>query len=228
MPINTQTRNYIIAGVLALIAVIAIALYIHAHPLNSSSSGQAATSTPITTTTNGVTVSGGNATVTEQSPALVAPDYKKPLTFQADVSADVRAVFQHQFDLTIQALDKDKSSFAAWVNLSTLRKGTGDYKGSETILIYVSKLYPKSTVPTDNLGSLYLDFIKDYPKAESNFKASIGNDPHDINAYEQLTSLYTTYGYKDKATARALLQQGLAANPGNQTLLDLQTQLGTQ
>lgn len=228
MPTNTRTRNGIVVAAFVLIAILAIAYFIYTRPGKSLPASQEATTTPITTTTDGVTVSGGTATVTELPSAPVPPDYKKPLIFQTDVSADVRAAFQYQFDQTVKALDKDKLNFAAWVNLAILRKGTKDYKGTETILIYLSKLYPKSTVTFDNLGSLYLDFLKDYPKAELNYKTSIANDSHDINAYQQLVSLYTIYGYKDKATARTLLQQGIAANPGNQTLIQLQTQLDAQ
>jgi tetratricopeptide (TPR) repeat protein len=228
MSINTQSRNHIIAGVLAIIVIIALASYTYTRRSASKSTEQSATSSAITTTTDGVTVSGGTVTVTSQSSSPVAPDYKKQLTFKADLSDDVRSALQRQFDMTVAVLDNDKLSFRSWVNLATMRQTTGDYKGAEVVLTYVSKIYPKSTVPFDNLGWLYLDFLKDYPKAESAFKQAIKNDAHDINAYQQLVSLYTIYGYKDVAAARDLLKQGLAANPGSQALLDIQTQLGTQ
>ena len=95
--------------------------------------------------------------------------------------------------------------------------------------MYVSKLYPTSSVPFDNLGSLYLDFIKEYRKAEENFKQAIENDAHDITAYQQLFSLYTLYGYKsDTSAAAELVAQGLKDNPNNQTLLQYQVQLGAR
>ncbi len=185
--------------------------------------------TTIAITENGVTVRGGDVTVTEEKPASPrpkAPDYKAPLTFASSVSEDVRGALERQRIATIAQLDKDPVSFNAWINLGNIRHTAGDYKGAEAAWTYAGVLYPKSSVPFDNLGWLYLDFIKDYPKAETNFLRAIANDAHDINAYEQLFSLYTMYGYVPRANAAAdLVERGLKANPGNQTLLQMQEQL---
>jgi len=232
--LNTSRNPHnIAAAALAIIAIIAIAGYffIYRTP-NAPASGTSASSTPITTTIGGVTITG-DATVTEVTTKPVqAPDFRIPLTFNDSMSAEVRAALIRQFEATVKILEGNKLSFDAWINLGTLRKTTGDYVGAEADWKYVASLYPKSTVPSDNLGGLYLDFLKNYPKAETYYKLSIANDPQDINAYQQLISLYTVYGYpsaqagKDKALA--LIEQGLKANPDNQTLLDLRTQLQAQ
>lgn len=227
MPDTSRNPHYLVAGALAVIAIIAIAAYMYtSRAPNNAGAAPDASSTPITTTVNGVTVSGGTATVTE-TPAqtMQAPDFRTPLVFKDTVSADVRTALTKQFDATVKILAGDKTNFAAWINLGTLRKMTDDYAGAAADWKYAAYLYPKSTVASDNLGGLYLDYLKDYPKAEAYFKLSIANDPQDINAYQQLVSLYTTYGYKDVATALALVKRGLAANPNNPTLLQIQSEL---
>lgn len=223
-----QNKHNIIAAILTVLAILSIGAYFLARP-SAPGTATTGTSTPITTTVSGVTITGGGATVTETPANAKVPDFRTPLTFSGSTSAEVRTALTKQFDATVKILEGDKLNFSAWINLGTLRKVTGDYTGAETVWKYAAGLYPKSTVPSDNLGSLYLDFLKNYPKAETYYKLSIGNDSHDINAYQQLISLYTVYGYpsaqagKDKALA--LVEPGLKANPDNQTLLDLRTQL---
>lgn len=227
---NRNLHNYI-AGAIALIAIIAVGAYLFMNR-GTDSVGSNATSTATTTTNvDGVTVAGGTATVTENSGARApaAPNYKTPLSFSATMDEAVKLALQKQFDATVSMIDKDKTSFQGWVNLGIIRKMVGDYKGAEAAWKYVVQIYPSSTVGFDNLGALYLDFIKDYAKAEAMFKQSITLDSHDINAYQQLFSLYTTYGYKQGAAVAAeLLAAGLKANPGNETLLQLQSQLSAQ
>lgn len=224
---NRNLHNYI-AGGAALVAIIAIGIYLYANRSASPTLDEAASAGTTTTTVSGVTTAGGGAKVTEPAApaAPSAPDYRTPLAFSASTDAAVKLALQKQFDATVAILAKKSTDFSAWVNLGILRKTVGDYKGAEADWIYVTKLYPSSTVGFDNLGELYLDFLKDYPKAEANFKQSIKIDSHDINAYQQLFSLYTTYGYKQGTSAAAdLVAQGLKANPNSQTLLQLQSQL---
>ncbi len=219
------SHNYI-AGGLAVLAFLAIAAYMYFHQAAPAYVENTATSTPITTNIDGVTVSGGDAAVADvPSQTVKVPDFKTPIAFGDAFTNDVRVALSAQLEEVIKIIEGDSQNFNAWIKLGIIRKMAGDYKGAESAWSYVKALYPKSTVPTDNLGSLYLDFIKNYPKAETNYKLSISSDSHDINAYEQLVSLYTIYGYGSTTTALTLLQQGIAANPNNQTLLQLQTQL---
>lgn len=178
----------------------------------------------------GVDVTGGNATVEEVQEGEVppAPKYRSPLAFSASVEADTRLVLQRDLGEIIAALDKNKTDVGAWVRLGIIRKIADDYRGAEEVWLYAKALAPSYTVPTDNLGDLYMNFIKDYRKAEVNLQLSIKNDPHDINAYQHLFSLYTVYGYKGQISASALIEQGLKDNPGNQTLLQLRSQLNSQ
>jgi len=169
----------------------------------------------------------GNATITEEE-VVQAPDFTRPLSFGAGMDTDIRTLLQRKFDDLQAVLKENPLSFNAWVEIGTLRKTTGDYAGAAEDWHYIAKVYPNSTVPFDNLGDLYMNFIKNYPQAEENFKASIAFSPGNIHAYQQLFSLYTIYGYKaDTSAAADLIAKGLAANPGNETLLQLKQQLET-
>lgn len=154
-----------------------------------------------------------------------APDYTAPLTFKTQLSADVEQALQAQYAADQGILRKDPHDFSAWVNMGTINKMAGNYPTAALYWEYTTQLYPGSTVPSDNLGSLYLDFIKDYAKAQMYFGRSLQADPKDITAYENLFALYTTYGYRGNMTAAQVVASGLKANPNNSELLQLQSQL---
>ena len=218
-----------ILGATALV-VLGVAMAYWRHSTPPVTVNTVASSTPITLPGGGVVTSGGNATVSENptQPAPQAPNYRMPLTYPDSMTADVRAVLQQKFDLVVSGIEKDKTNFGDWINLGILRKTVGDYAGAEADWQYVAALYSHSTVPFDNLGELYLDFLKNYPKAETNFKTALAINPSDMDAYQQLFSLYTTYGYKAGTSAAAdLVAAGLKANPGNQTLLGFQAELAS-
>jgi tetratricopeptide (TPR) repeat protein len=197
------------------------------------SSGWFSKANSTTTATSTVTfgegfslTTSGKVAVKESGESVTPVDFRLPLLFKTALEANVQQALSKQYDATVAVLASKPTDFQAWINLGLLRKLSGDYEGAVRDWSYVAKLYPKSTVPFDNLGWLYLDFIKDYPKAEANFKQAIANDKHDITAYQQLFSLYTIYGYKKGTSAAAdLIRDGLKANPNNEILLQLQAQL---
>jgi len=169
----------------------------------------------------------GNATITEYEEVTpIAPDFTKALTFKAGVQPEEKTTLETRYKQIQDFLTQNPISFDGWINLGIIQKAAGDYQGANDSWSYVTKIYPQSTVAFDNLGDLYMNFTKDYPKAEANFKASLNVNPSNIHAYQQLFSLYTLYGYKaDTSAAADLLVQGLKANPNNQTLLQLQQEL---
>lgn len=221
---SSLMQKQILIGVVVLGLIAAGMYFVTAHGPTISSGTD--------TTATGVVSSGGGIDVIGSGPVTItpveepkAPDFKKPLSFNASESAEVRAALDQRFRAILQTLEKDPTNMEAWAYLGILRKTVGDYAGAEEAWKYLAELYPTSTVPFDNLGSLYLDFIKDYPKAEANFKKSIQINPANINAYQQLFALYTVYGYKGRAEASALVEQGLKDSPNNETLLQLKSQL---
>ena len=220
-------RNGLIA--LAAILFLGIGIYVQRYYLPSHTD----TSLEVATTT--VPVDGGvvtivgrpgvDYTVTEVPPeALPAPDFHAMLTFGTTVSKEVQASLNAQLLVVQATLAQNKQDFSAWLELGHLRKSAGDYKGAAEIWEYVAVLWPKEVVPYNNLGDLYMNFIKDYAKAERNYKKIITLQPNYIDAYSNLFTLYR-YVYKTNTTAALdIINQGLVANPGNTDLLALKAQ----
>ncbi len=153
------------------------------------------------------------------------PNYTKPLTFSKDLTPDQRASLGDQFAAIKVVLASSTTDFNAWVALGGVRKAAGDYRGAEEVWLYTANRWPTGSVAFNNLGDLYMNYLKDYPKAEENYKKVVMLDPQNINAYEALYALYR-YSYKtDTSAAADILAQGLTANPHNAYLLSLQSQL---
>lgn len=229
---NSTNRNLIIGVVVLVLVAAGIFLAIRQSkdgvPSSTATTSDTLNFDPNATTSQTIVTPSGTYTITpvgEDASGVVAPDYKAPVAFSAQTDTAVRSAINAQLKETQDVIAGDAYNFEAWVNLGILHKMGGDYQGAATIWRYVARIYPKSTVPLDNLAGLYMDFLKDYARAETNLKASISLDSHDLHAYQMLVDLYTTYGYKTKADAIAIVNQGLAANPNDATLLQLKAEL---
>lgn len=99
------------------------------------------------------------------------------------------------------------------IQLGTERKAVGDYEGAARAWIEAGNTFPSNVVSFNNLGDLYLNFIKDYPKAETAYLKVIQNDPRQINAYRQLVDIYTWTTLKSDTNKENILTQGITANP---------------
>ena len=216
-------------GVLAAVAILIIALaagaYFRAHRKTASVPPTATSTDNTYTLPDGSTLTlPPGAVVKEEDvpvPGTPAPNYKKPLIISASVSAEVKAAMQSQFLKLTAAIQKNPTDFASWMKLGSLRKIGGDYKGAEEDWVYMSKLYPKNYVSYNNLGDLYMNFTKEYPKAETNFRVVIALKPDDIDTYKNLFLLYRDL-YKTQTTlAGDILKEGLKNNPGNAELTQL-------
>jgi len=183
-------------------------------------SGVPTNATSTVTGSVGVTGAGGQYTVNETPVAnagsIKAPDFHAPLVIGASVglSQDVETRLQKQYAEIEAALEKEPASFNAWISLGQLRAIAGDYAGAEADWQYMSALYPKNSISFGNLGSLYMDDIKNYPLSEREYTQAIANNPQDTNSYRALFSLYTDYGYrKESSAAPDILLQGTKNNP---------------
>lgn len=214
----TATQK-LLATVVVLFAVGAGVYFVFVGPLGGSPSGTASS------TTMGNATSTSAATSTQKL-HLVQPDYTKPIAFSSSVSADIRT--QLNKDLaTVQAdIVKNPLSIKDWVTLGTLHKIGGDYQNAKLYWEYVTSIYSGSSAPFYSLGDLYENYLHDYTKAETNYKAAITADAHNVNAY---ASLYTMYHFTlhNDTKAAAILVAGLVANPGNNYLLGLQAELAS-
>ena len=89
----------------------------------------------------------------------------------------------------------------------------------------MTKVAPTNYIAYGDLGDLYMNFDVNYPKAEANYKAAIAINPHVIDYYRDLYTLYTSFYKVGTGAAANILAQGLKANPNNPDLLQLQSQI---
>ena len=163
---NPAIRTLLITCALILLAAAGTYSYMRRAPATSSSTA----STTSQTLSDGTVVSGlpEGATVTEETsaPQPVAPNYRAPVAYGADVTAEVKAAIEPRLAADIALLDKNSSNFNAWMDLAILRKIGGDYRGAEAIWLYATKQWPTSYIAFHNLGDLYQNFLKDSAKAK--------------------------------------------------------------
>lgn len=163
---------------------------------------------------SGITVGAGDMNI-EQSIAktdLPRPDFTSPIpcTLAVEVCTQVKS----QQSTIISTLTKKPTDFWAWIDLGTLYKMTGDYRRAANIWEYVSAMYPKNITSFANLGDVYQNYLKEYARAESNYRTEIINSPAYVDSYRNLFTLYTTSTYHPSVTAAEdILKKGITANP---------------
>ncbi len=205
---TTTTKTILIAAVIAIVAIIA---YVTIQPITTEPavSGNTATSTVIdlTTSTSGVTISN-------EAMKIVQPKYDAPITFGKNIAADEKILINKKLEEFRALLRTDKYDFSAWVALGATYKIGGDYQRALAIWEYAGKAWPANIVSFANLGDLYANFLKDYPKAETNLLQAIKNNATDASSYRSLFTLYSETSYKPTNTAAEdLLIKYLATNP---------------
>lgn len=159
-----------------------------------------------------------------EKPGSKVPNLNRPFTFSKDISPEVKKILTDNIKRLTDILKGDSSQFNAWLDLGSYRKQTGDYEGAREVWEYAAILAPESYVPWNNLGDLYAHYIKDYPKAEQNFKKALILKPDYIGGYRALYELYY-YSYKEKASlAPQILKTGLSKNSRSTDLMVLLAQ----
>lgn len=154
----------------------------------------------------GATQQGGFTVMADKQPSL-----DKALLFPASFPEDAKALVQERVDAQIAALKENPADYAAWLDLAISYKTVEDYEFARDIWEYVNVAAPTQSISFQNLGDLYTNYLKDYPKAEENYLEAIKNAPNQMSAYVGLADLYH-YSYKqDSSSAVDILKQGIDA-----------------
>ncbi len=194
--------------------------------------GTVSTSTPASTTNitsdlgNGVSVTGpGKVELVDTS--VPPPSLTGASSISPSLSADVRTNLEAKEQALITELKKDPTRVDLWLSLGVYRKMAGDYSGAIAAWSYVAAAGPSSInyIAYCNFGDLYMNFQKDYPKAETNLKKAIEINPKVIDYYRSLFTLYRSFYKTNTSAAADIVAQGLRANPNNPDLLALKAQL---
>ncbi len=222
----SMTTQQTILAALAVAIVAAGGYYLFNRSTTPSMPENSETATTTRTGTPGV---GEGAS---QSQTLnfggAAPSLDRQLTFSTDLSAEAKAALATQKTKWTADLKKDPQDAQAWLSLGTVYKIAGDYRGAEEAWNWVVALNTSiSYLAYNNLGDLYMNFLKDNAKAEASYKIVIALKPDLIDSYRNLYTLYR-YTLKDDAKAAAILEQGLKSNPNNSDLLTLKQELSAQ
>jgi lipopolysaccharide biosynthesis regulator YciM len=212
---STRTLYSGIAIVILVALVIAIAFFRAGSVGPSPNASQTASTTTqtLTSSSTGTAInitSSPGVTVTQIS-SVALPDFKAPLTCAASVSADRCSALRADAKIQANALSKDSTNFKAWIGLGSDRKQAGEYTKAATAWEYVSTIYPTNVVSFNNLGDLYMNFIHDYTRAESNYLIEIKNKADNPEPYRALYQLYVLK--KNNAAAENILKKGISANP---------------
>lgn len=148
--------------------------------------------------------------------SIKVPDYKRLLTISASagLTSEARTALMNSYAKTQALLIADPLQFNEWIYLGNVNVMAGNYAIAQEYWEYVSARWPSNQASFNNLGDLYMNYLKDYPKAEKNWLQAIKNKSDDPGVYANLFSLYTNTSYKPSNTAAEnILKQGIAANP---------------
>ncbi len=114
------------------------------------------------------------------------------------LSEDYILRIKKDFDDRVTALQKDKTLFNHWIVLGNDKKFVGDYEGAKDIYVFVGQLRPLNSLSFENLGDLYMNFLKDYPNAEIAFKRAVVNVGTENSSYiRNLINLYHFWNKSD-------------------------------
>ncbi|MDE1925516.1 MAG: hypothetical protein KGH79_05105 [Patescibacteria group bacterium] len=225
-------NNYVWLGIGIIIAIVLVGgiLFLRPHAAVAPTQSTTATTTTASTTSvylgNGVTANLPPGATIKIVGGVNPPSLAGSINIATDLPADAQAALRTQEQTLIGELQKDPTRADLWLQLGVDRKIGADYQGAIAAWTYVAQAGPASInyVAYGDLGDLYMNFVKDYPKAAANYKAAIAINPTVIDYYR---SLYNLYRYDDNnlAAAAAIVAQGLKANPNNPDLLQMQQQL---
>tara|TARA_B100001971_G_C18183784_1_gene534356 strand:- start:42 stop:860 length:819 start_codon:yes stop_codon:yes gene_type:complete len=142
-------------------------------------------------------------------PSVSLPELNRSLEFPQDFPNDARDIVTAKIAKLNEELTSDPTLFDNWLALAIQRKLIEDYEGARDIWEYLNIISSGNSVSFHNLGDLYHFFLKDYPKAEENFRKAIENSPGQLSYYINLHELYK-YSYKqDTNLAIEVLFDGL-------------------
>ncbi len=225
----TQKHKIIIAS---LIIVISIGLF---SVLNKKTDVTKNIDSVDTVTSSGVVIGaeGTGSYTIKQVPltegkvtSVAAPDLSRPVTFgqSAVFTPEVVQLLTNKI-ITLQVdLKKDSTDLKKWIDLGIYQKMIGDYQGAVASWQYVTKVADKDFIASGNLGNMYAYQLKDMVKAEQYYNQAIKNAPTQIYLYFQLAEAFRDVS-KDIPRAKAVVERGLVANPGNTELVALRDSL---
>lgn len=145
--------------------------------------------------------------------AVSAPSLDRAIPATSpNLDASVRAQLIANIQATIARLKVSPDSYNDWMLLGGQRQMAGDYEGAKEAWVYMTQRAPNEATPYGNLGNLYAVYLKDYARAETNYKAAISRSSNVMSYYVNLHEVYR-YHLKDTTKAVEILKQGIQNIP---------------
>lgn len=172
-----------------------------------------------TTTENG-SGSDTNTVVVNKAPVGVPqPTLARAIPATSpDLSVTAREATIQYLNTSVENLKKNPLAYQDWINLGLARQMLGDYVGANEVWIYATKLAPSEPVAFENLGNLYMSYMKDGAKSEGFYKKAITLNPKNINNYRSLAELYTYHYKQNTGAVETILKEGIDNNPASYDL----------
>lgn len=142
----------------------------------------------------------------------------KPITVKIDMSDAAKQLAVKKIKEISDMIRANYDYANQWYDLGAYRKMIGDYIGADEAWSFVSSIRPDDSIALHNLGNLYYD-LKNYLKAEQYFLASIDKNPQNVDAYIQLTAIYTYNDLAKTSLIEPLLLKGITLNPKEPNLM---------
>jgi len=140
------------------------------------------------------------------------PNLEREFYFKETLPSNIKDTYVLKINDILKEIKSSPDSLDNWLVLGVYLKSIGDYKAAEEMWQYASIIRPSNSTSFANLGSLYAYELKNYQKAETNFRMALTNDPSKIYIYRNFYELYK-FGMKDDTKAKAILEEGIEANP---------------
>lgn len=186
-----------------------------------------ATNTTQTISSDKPGVIQGDGYTIEQIPVpkitMLRPNTERSMTFPTGTPTEVQNAINQKIALVKANLKKNPDSFQDWLDIGIYWKSGGDYEGARLAWEYAAAIAPSSHIPHANLGDLYANYLKDYPKAEAELKKASTLKADYIPAYLSLYNLYKLSYIEKSSLALPTLFDGLKKNPAS---IDLMVALG--
>lgn len=155
------------------------------------------------------------------TPQIATPDYTQPINFSSSLDASVKAQLSQQLSDLQLKLKANPLDLKSWLNLGAVYKIGGDYPHALAAWGFVIDTLPTGQAAYFNRADLYMNFLKDYPAAEADYKKIISMNPNVIDAYQDLFYLYRDLYKTNTSNAKNILEEGIKNNPGNAQLAAL-------
>lgn len=220
---NTTNQGTLRAvGLLAVAIAIIVAGYFYQNSRDaalaqSAGVSQVASSSNAVFAVDAPSNGGGTTTLIPVADSSIkVPDFTRPLKISASagISAAGKEALHKSYAKQQAILKKDPMQFNEWIFIGNDSLIAGDYKSAQEFWEYASARWPTNVASFNSLGDLYMNYLKDYPKAEKNFLQAIKNKPDDTNPYRNLFTMYSETSYKPTNTAAEdILKKAILANP---------------